>query len=252
MESDPLVRAAPAADFRRFIETPWPDGCETPLVVLERALRGTKAWEAFLELTRGERGANPGDVRNPEGLGGPNGKMRDEVINRDNVTVNHNGDDSATTLPISPPPAKPKRDYSREAPTGNSVSYAMRRLKKHAPELAAKVMAGETSANAAAVAAGFRERKVTIPYNPARAARILLRHLGPDAVRALIAGLSSAVGHSPDVHGSGPPGLERRKSIIPVSLGCPAYFARRSWSVTGLPSARVGKSSGSGSTHSER
>jgi hypothetical protein len=184
-----------AADFRRFLEAPRPSGCQTPVETIERILKGTEAWEAFLELTRGERGGcHLEGGHNPEGLGGRAGKARDTLFNRDIITVEQKGDDSLTTLPIDPLPAEPKRDYAREAPTGTSLSYTFRRLKKEAPELAAKVMAGETSANAAAVAAGFRERKVTVPYDPARAARILVKHLGRDAARALADELHAATG----------------------------------------------------------
>lgn len=46
-----------------------------------------------------------------------------------------------------------------EKPKGNSRSYAVGRLQREAPELFAKVAAGEISANAAAIKAGFRKRK---------------------------------------------------------------------------------------------
>jgi hypothetical protein len=41
---------------------------------------------------------------------------------------------------------------------GNSESYAIRRLKRDAPELAEQVLDGKMSANAAAVEAGFRTK----------------------------------------------------------------------------------------------
>jgi hypothetical protein len=44
-----------AADFRRFLEAPRPAGCQSKIELVERMLRDTPAWEAFLELTRGER-----------------------------------------------------------------------------------------------------------------------------------------------------------------------------------------------------
>ncbi|HEY7158085.1 MAG TPA: hypothetical protein VH575_29295, partial [Gemmataceae bacterium] len=53
-----------------------------------------------------------GGANNPHGC---KGKPEDEEINRDNVTVD------------SP------RDYSHEASTGNSVSYAVRRLSRQRP-----------------------------------------------------------------------------------------------------------------------
>lgn len=43
---------------------------------------------------------------------------------------------------------------------GTSLTYALRRLKRDRPDLAEKVIAGELSANAAAIAAGFRKKPV--------------------------------------------------------------------------------------------
>jgi hypothetical protein len=45
---------------------------------------------------------------------------------------------------------------------GNSRSYTVSRLKKHRPDLYGKVVAGEMSANAAAIKAGYR--KVKTPF----------------------------------------------------------------------------------------
>ena len=41
---------------------------------------------------------------------------------------------------------------------GNNPTYALKRLKRDRPDLAAKVIAGELSANAAAIEAGFRKK----------------------------------------------------------------------------------------------
>lgn len=49
-----------------------------------------------------------------------------------------------------------------QKPKGNSRSYAVSRLQREAPELFAKVAAGEISANAAAIKAGFRKRKTPL------------------------------------------------------------------------------------------
>ena len=43
--------------------------------------------------------------------------------------------------------------------SGTSKSYTISRLKKHRPDLFAKVVANELSANAAAIQAGFRKVK---------------------------------------------------------------------------------------------
>lgn len=47
---------------------------------------------------------------------------------------------------------------------GNAATYALRRLKRDRPDLAEKVVAGEMSANAAAIEAGFRK-----PASPLKA-----------------------------------------------------------------------------------
>jgi hypothetical protein len=44
------------------------------------------------------------------------------------------------------------------APTGNSVEATIRRLRKDRPDLHARWLAGELSANAAAIEAGFRSK----------------------------------------------------------------------------------------------
>jgi hypothetical protein len=95
---------------------------QTPLYVLERLLRGTDAWEALAELTRGE----PGGANNLEG----NNQYTEKEVNCDNVTVD-----------LSPDPAPPP-------PTGNSVSYALRCLKKKRPDLYERVKDGELSSHA--------------------------------------------------------------------------------------------------------
>jgi hypothetical protein len=127
-----------AAEFRRFIEAPRPRGCETPIYVLERVLRGTDAWLRFVDLTRGE----PGGDNNPYGrLGKPEGE---EEIKCDIITLDY---------PDTSPAPKP--------PTGTSVSYAVRRLKRERPDLLVRVQSGELSANAAMIAAGFRKVPTT-------------------------------------------------------------------------------------------
>lgn len=148
-----------AADFRRFIESPRPAGCQTPLHLLERMLRGTDAWEIFLELTRGDPGAP---------IGNQNSAGQDQETNRDDITV-----------------CQPPRDYSREAPTGTSVSYALRRLRVNRPDLYELVKTGEMTANAAMVIAGFREQRVTVPIDPMKVAPCLARHFNLDQLRAI-------------------------------------------------------------------
>jgi hypothetical protein len=68
---------------------------------------------------------------------------------------------------------------------GTSATHTLRRLKRDAPELAAKVVAGKLTANAAAIEAGFRLRTISVPLDPVRAAVALKRHFTPAKLRAL-------------------------------------------------------------------
>jgi hypothetical protein len=68
-----------------------------------------------------------------------------------------------TLCPSAPPSDKP--------PTGTSVSYALRRLKKQRPDLYEQVKAQEKTANEAMVEAGFREKQIAVPLDPKKAAR---------------------------------------------------------------------------------
>lgn len=72
---------------------------------------------------------------------------------------------------------------------GNSEEYALRRLRKHAPELHQKVIAGEMSPHAAMITAGFRKQTLTIPVDPQRAARIIARHFPPEQLQHLLMAL---------------------------------------------------------------
>ncbi len=156
---DHVFRFGPA-DFRRFIEAPRKEGgCETPIHVLERMLRGTPSWETFLELTRGEPGAPAGNQNAAKPPG----------TNCDNVTV---------CSPDQTPPAPP--------PTGNAVSYALRRLSKERRDLYELVRDGKLSAHAAMVQAGFRDKQITLPVDPGKAGRLLARHFTREQFSALV------------------------------------------------------------------
>jgi hypothetical protein len=77
------------------------------------------------------------------------------------------------------------------APQGNARHRALRRLRKDRPDLHAEVLAGDRSAHAAMVEAGFRRRTITVPVEPHAAARIIRRHFDGDSFRELLNALSS-------------------------------------------------------------
>jgi hypothetical protein len=75
-------------------------------------------------------------------------------------------------MQIKPGPKKHDNSFDTvkgtNASTGNSRAYTVSRLQRESPDLFAKVAAGEMSANAAAIKAGFRKRKT--PLDQLRAA----------------------------------------------------------------------------------
>jgi hypothetical protein len=60
---------------------------------------------------------------------------------------------------------------------GADTNYTLARLERDRPDLHAQVMGGALSANSAAVVAGFRTRTMSIPLDPDRAARAILRRI---------------------------------------------------------------------------
>ena len=70
---------------------------------------------------------------------------------------------------------------------GTSRADTLRRLRKDRPDLHARVLAGELSAHAAAIEAGFRHRTLTVPIDdPDRLAVTLLRRLDYVAIQRVI------------------------------------------------------------------
>lgn len=72
---------------------------------------------------------------------------------------------------------------------GTSKSYTLSRLEKESPELFRRVIAGELSANAAAIEAGFRVKTVSIPLDPQKTADALKRHFSRKQIKAIIQAL---------------------------------------------------------------
>lgn len=73
-----------------------------------------------------------------------------------------------------------------DKPEGNSAEKALRRLRKDRPDLHAEVLAGNLSAHAAAVQAGFRPRTITVRADsPESIAATLRRQLDPEQLSTL-------------------------------------------------------------------
>ena len=77
-------------------------------------------------------------------------------------------------------------------PSGTSKAYALRRLRKEAPELHTEVVAGNLSAHAAMVKAGLRSETFTVRVDSAEAvAKALRSKLSPDVLEDVVRRLAS-------------------------------------------------------------
>lgn len=89
-------------------------------------------------------------------------------------------------------PGRPIKDHETlnnvmDYPEGNTREAALRRLRTQRPDLHDAVIAGEVSAHAAMVAAGFRRKTFTVPAGDAqRAMKAILKHYTRDEMRAAI------------------------------------------------------------------
>lgn len=73
-------------------------------------------------------------------------------------------------------------------PEGNTEAKALRRLRKYRPDLHERVLAGELSAHAAMIDAGFRPHTFTVRADdPASTARTLRKHMSPEDLARLAA-----------------------------------------------------------------
>jgi hypothetical protein len=80
----------------------------------------------------------------------------------------------------------PKTVSRKKPATGTCVSYSVRRLGKERPDLLERVKAGDLSPHAAMVECGFREKQITVPDDPVKAARRLLLHFQGDRLETLV------------------------------------------------------------------
>lgn len=73
-----------------------------------------------------------------------------------------------------------------DRPDGTSAAYALRKLRADAPEMHARVLAGELSPHAGMVEAGYRKKTIQIPTEPNAAARALLRKFNADELQQIV------------------------------------------------------------------
>lgn len=81
---------------------------------------------------------------------------------------------------------------SLSRPVGNSEQAALRKLRKDQPELHMRVIAGELSAHAAMVTAGYRPKTLTVKADPAAFARAARKHLTDEQIEQLVEMLEAA------------------------------------------------------------
>jgi hypothetical protein len=119
-----------------FIEREPLRGCGVTIDVVRAMLEpDSEVSVLFEEAIRGAPEAEKGEAQNSTGS--------NQWINRDNIRNNPPVDPDV--IPMR------SRDYSSEAFTDNSVSYAVRRLGKERPDLLEKVKQGDMSARATMV-----------------------------------------------------------------------------------------------------
>lgn len=140
-------------NFRQFVESPPPEGLGTTINLLIDICQTYEDTEAILMISQAETGTRGGN-NNPNGLGGKSGKMDRDIVNVNNINI----DNDRSTM-------------------GTATTYTMRRLAKDAPELLTNVLSGEMTANAAAIKAGFRKRKMQVPEDAEAAGRYLAKRV---------------------------------------------------------------------------
>jgi hypothetical protein len=80
---------------------------------------------------------------------------------------------------------------------GNSKAYSLDRLKRDRPDLFAKVISNELSANSAMIQAGLRRQQFTVLRDPDKAAKTIKRHFSESECKR-IAELLQGTGAVPD------------------------------------------------------
>lgn len=138
-------KPVPFRTFAEFVTTPATEGLGADIALVQRIVKGDPVTEDLLDKAlQREHG---GDRR-------PEGKV-------DNIH-----------LEVSP------------VGRGTSRAYALRRLRKDAPELHAQVLAGDITAHAAMVQAGFRPQTFTVRADSADSVAAALRRQLDPAVLA--------------------------------------------------------------------
>lgn len=160
--------------------------------LLKRILR-EEAWRAFVtqrgELVEHARFADFVTTPPLKGIGSSVDLVR-RIVSADPEALDLL--DRALQVPVGRPKiADVISNYDAPGQHGTSRDYALRRLRKDAPELHAEVLAGHLSAHAAMIEAGFRKRTISVRLDrPESAAQALRKHMNPQQLQALVRLLS--------------------------------------------------------------
>lgn len=94
--------------------------------------------------------------------------------------------DEATQRKDGNPHSLTVDNVNTSRPDGNSAARALRKLRSDAPEIHAKVIAGELSPNAGMVEAGFRKKTATVSVDPKSFATAILKRFTAEEIREII------------------------------------------------------------------
>lgn len=186
--TDPLIENDQLVDGLRGALRDGETGLEYVPKMLRLVLEG-EAWrKRYDRIGRSEvefkRFADFVRARPTQGLGSSVDLVR-RIVSGDPVTL-----DLLDEAMQQPAYTHADVDNIHVRPSGTRADTALRRLRKDAPELHAKVLAKELSPHKAMVQAGFRNRKVSIPVDdPESAARTIRRQFKREALIALVAAL---------------------------------------------------------------
>src|SRR4051794_6825253 len=108
------------------------------------------------------------NVRGTQGTG----ELSDDQAKQEILDGLKERDEADKRLQDARPRGRPKKNLDSTKtdvqvyPTGNSTDRALRRLRKNAPDIHARVLAGEISPHAGMVEAGFRKRAKSRAQTP--------------------------------------------------------------------------------------
>lgn len=137
--------------FREFVEAPTPQGLGTDLKTLQKLCS-----------------ADPAVI---------------DLIDRMQERLQPGGDRRSADFKSSPTPVE-------ISILGNSLTYALRKLRNQFPDLHQSILVGETTANQAMIAAGLKQKSIYITRDVAKASRTLRKHFTLEEIKLLIKHLS--------------------------------------------------------------